>query len=726
MFPIKPIALSVAPCGTLAFRSLPHRAHDEEARNRFYSRDYDRDRLGDVYVIRENGPGQLLRRVRCGTVRESGPKSQGATMAAGWAGLDPDGLSDLDVQTVASHFVHRDLGASLFQRRPPLGPVKPIECAPRETIDAERSWGVVAGKAKLVLEAGAGLALALVSLQLGIAMKLGTLIVIGTALVSSAGAQEVSGRIPISDEVSWLLEQQERAPSREHVSGQLAAFRRKHGESWRVHLDPASGFCELLFGGSAGPGGNPVNDEDFVELANQYLGDTASLHGVDTATLFMVNTKVLPLGLTDSTDKVVVCYQQHAHGLRIRRSSVNVLMDMKGRLLSIQSIGIPGPIEAPEPESINSREAERIAVADFREVTGTTPTRIGEPGLIFEQVERAAGRDARLVWALSMHRIEEGSMPLGYNYFIDTADGLVVRREDAVHQFSQGSPSVTGLLHTNMSLGDLPDNSSNPPQLAPIPWVEVSGNGASYIASEGNGIFTLPGDYPTVVTADYKGRWEGWTPDLRPRIEAIDVSGVSSPQSLTLSSPAQVVEMNSFSGVPSSAYTAQANAFWHITKVFDWVHSVDPLDGTPFIYNPTYDARVNDSFSCNAVHVWITNPWAGFGIGPSPETYLSFGSSGSGCPNAAYSTVVAHELGHWLNVRYGTDNGSDGMGEGNADVWAMYVLGTPTVGKDFFGSGSKIRSGLNTRQFCGDSNGGCYGEVHADGEVWMGAAWKIR
>src|SRR5258705_12600268 len=28
--------------------------------------------------------------------------------------------------------------------------------------------------------------------------------------------------------------------------------------------------------------------------------------------------------------------------------------------------------------------------------------------------------------------------------------------------------------------------------------------------------------------------------------------------------------------------------------------------------------------------------------------------------------------------------------------------------------------------FCGDCCPACYGEVHADGEPWMGAAWKIR
>ncbi len=93
--------------------------------------------------------------------------------------------------------------------------------------------------------------------------------------------------------------------------------------------------------------------------------------------------------------------------------------------------------------------------------------------------------------------------------------------------------------------------------------------------------------------------------------------------------------------------------------------------------------------------------------------------------NTAYSTVVAHEDGHWLNVIYGTGNGSDGMGEGNADIWAMYIWENPVVGAQFSGS-SAIRTGLNTRQFCGDSNPGCYGGVHADGEVWMGAAWKVR
>ena len=31
-----------------------------------------------------------------------------------------------------------------------------------------------------------------------------------------------------------------------------------------------------------------------------------------------------------------------------------------------------------------------------------------------------------------------------------------------------------------------------------------------------------------------------------------------------------------------------------------------------------------------------------------------------------------------MNDRYSTGNGNDGMGEGNADVWAMYIWDTPS------------------------------------------------
>ena len=66
------------------------------------------------------------------------------------------------------------------------------------------------------------------------------------------------------------------------------------------------------------------------------------------------------------------------------------------------------------------------------------------------------------------------------------------------------------------------------------------------------------------------------------------------------------------------------------------------------------------------------------------------------------------------------------MGAGSADVFAMYCYDDSVVGRFFTTGGGSVRNGTNNRQFCGDNNPGCYSGVHANGEVWMGAAWKVR
>lgn len=96
----------------------------------------------------------------------------------------------------------------------------------------------------------------------------------------------------------------------------------------------------------------------------------------------------------------------------------------------------------------------------------------------------------------------------------------------------------------------------------------------------------------------------------------------------------------------------------------------------------------------------------------------------------AFSTLIWHEMGHWLNFLYGSGNHRGGFGEGNADVWAMYLADFPIVGRSVGG-----RTGENTSEFCGDCPPGtdpctsceaCYSNAHANGEVLMGALWKVR
>jgi hypothetical protein len=57
----------------------------------------------------------------------------------------------------------------------------------------------------------------------------------------------------------------------------------------------------------------------------------------------------------------------------------------------------------------------------------------------------------------------------------------------------------------------------------------------------------------------------------------------------------------------------------------------------------------------------------------------------------------------------------------------MYIHDTPIVGQDFFGPGTYVRTGENGVLYCGNCDENCHGgEGHTEGQVVMGAFWKMR
>jgi hypothetical protein len=245
------------------------------------------------------------------------------------------------------------------------------------------------------------------------------------------------------------------------------------------------------------------------------------------------------------------------------------------------------------------------------------------------------------------------------------------------------------------SPGLLPDTAGNPETSQLMKYAAVQTSSGT-VHTDADGYFIFPTiNTSTAVTFKFIGNYA--TVNYSPGTD----------YSLVTTLPANTDNTVLLNPASSSTVTPQANAYVVATKMRDWVRSVNPLDAHGDFVTA---ANVNVSGTCNAYY---------------NGTSINFFPSGGGCVNTAYSTVISHEQGHWMNDRYSTGNGNDGMGEGNADVWSMYIWDTPIIGQNFSGSGY-LRSGNNLRQFCGDLNGGCYGEVHDDGEVWMGAAWKVR
>ncbi len=468
-------------------------------------------------------------------------------------------------------------------------------------------------------------------------------------------------------------------------------WKESNGSNWHTYTDVQTGYVQFLYGGSAAAAFQPADTEDFYALGRLAIESTETLHGIESATLVEDSTHVLPLSRVGTTDKVTAQFRQEVNGVPVLGGFVNTLFTTEGELLSVQTTAMPDLLGISTGALVGADRATTIALKHFEEKVGLAGTVVSGPTKAIGQLETGPkSREARLVWQISVHWYAKNVTPEGYTLWVDAYNGSVINEQTDICHFDVG-----GTLSTMASPGTKPDIASNPETQQPMNHARVNGGSAGTVYTDANGNFNFPGvTGPINITVDYYGLFTNVNHD----------TGTDYTLTTSVTGTGNSVLMN-----PSSAalVTAQANAHLWIGKQRDWVRSVDPSD-SHLDFRATANVNLNDT--CNA-----------YFNGSSINHYKAGGS----CPNTSYSTVVLHEMGHWHNVNYNTGNGSDGMGEGNADIWAMYVVDNPIVGENFTGTGY-VRSGMNTRQFCGDSNPGCYGGVHADGEVWMGAAWKVR
>ncbi|MEW6071183.1 MAG: PKD domain-containing protein [Planctomycetota bacterium] len=465
------------------------------------------------------------------------------------------------------------------------------------------------------------------------------------------------------------------------------AWRAEHGAHWRVVENPDSGYARMLWGHNSPAAFAPRSDADYEAIARGFLVAAAPLFGLEPATLVADSTSLLPLAMVGTTDKMSVAFRQEVNGVPVKDGWNCVLLGMDGRLLAMDFTGLPNLAGLDTTPGTPADVAARFAEDAFRAETGLPVTAVQNISLAIDR-EGAAGV---LAWQVDVWFRQDELMPEGYQYSIPAQGDLrVLSRASLVHE------DVGGNVKSYATPGTLPDTSGNPETLHTMKYMRVTGAGLGTTTTDANGNFNFTGSSgPVNVTFEYYGTYN----DVR------NQAGADYTLTVSLSGTGNSVTMN-----PGLAQydTAQANAFESINEMRDWTRAVDPSDAHMDYINR---ANVNIASYCNA-----------YFDGTSTNYYRS----GGGCVNTAYSTVIWHEQGHWQNVRYNSGNGWDGFGEGNADVFCMFIGNTPIVGQNFCGTGCNIRTGWNMRQYCGDGNGGCYGEVHDDGEVLMGALWKVR
>ncbi|HJM84193.1 MAG TPA: dockerin type I domain-containing protein, partial [Candidatus Marinimicrobia bacterium] len=177
-------------------------------------------------------------------------------------------------------------------------------------------------------------------------------------------------------------------------------------------------------------------------------------------------------------------------------------------------------------------------------------------------------------------------------------------------------------------------------------------------------------------------------------------------------SPGTTEDFN-FAGLNSIA--GERDTYYHANVIHDLAKSIHGgLTGADYVMPAKVNIGSEDAY-------WPCNAYWDY-------TGINMFSAGGGCAATdQMADVVYHEYGHGLQQfiydPYSPNYSSSGLSEGCSDYWGMTLTNSPCLGNGFFGEGTCLRDGNNTRQY---PAGECGGGVHCLGEYIMGATWKMR
>ena len=282
---------------------------------------------------------------------------------------------------------------------------------------------------------------------------------------------------------------------------------------------------------------------------------------------------------------------------------------------------------------------------------------------------------------------EHASYPVvdqAYEVFVDAETG-----EQLLVQSAIAHVDVEGTTTGRATPGLLPDTAGNPPTDQRLPLLEVVLRGGASAVSDLDGEFVIPHSGTSSVTVD--GELSG------PWVSVNDVAGPELSASVVTTPPGPANLL--FNTSPSQFTTAQVNAFLHTNLTYDFMKTRAP--GFTGLDRQT-PANVNLNDNCNAFF-------------SGADLSINFFTAGGGCVNTAYSTVVAHEYGHFIVNRLGLSQGA--FGEGYGDSVAINLYDTGIVGQNFFGGGAVRNPEAARQQFP------CSSAIHTCGQV-LGGTWR--
>ena len=437
----------------------------------------------------------------------------------------------------------------------------------------------------------------------------------------------------------------------------------------RVHMD--EGRVRVLYGVPMTVGMTPQ------QAAEGFWAQHAAAFGVDGLELSVSGVTTVQQGRF-----TVYSYRQTINGMPVEFGNGRLLVLNQpvprvvyaaGTFAKAPAGGFPEAVFAGAP--VKAAIQALPAYRDLKSWTIPTPA-----------IYQAAGGVGVRVWKF------EGSRPgRAFTFFVDMASGILLEARSEIY-----NDNVTGTVKAMATPGLDPDFAGNDPVAIPISNLKMTIQGGNNAFSDINGDFDIThgGTAPvTLLSNASSARW-------------VDVNPTGSPE-LTVSIPATpgtpaAPMFNTSPGGVNSQLTAQANVLIHGQRIHDYF-----LDRAPGFTEISKQIAGNTGVAgqCNAFY-------------QSTDDSINFFNVGGGCNNSAYSTVIAHEYGHFCVNERNLSQGA--FGEGFSDTAAVMLYDTGIIAKNFYQTGAPIRDLVNnTRSYP------CSGGGHDCGEVLGAFYWRV-
>lgn len=439
--------------------------------------------------------------------------------------------------------------------------------------------------------------------------------------------------------------------------------------NWGLFFNERTGIPSLAFGAPVAASSSDLR-ESALNVLSQLSCNSAQL--------------VYRTTVSDKYQRLV--FDQYYQGLKVLHAQSFVKF-FNNNVVSFGSNYVPD-LEVNVVPTLSASSALSIAQSG---IEGSVVSSSVLPELFILPVPTEKEMVGHLVYEVRVNSVDGYKIPHHYIAYVDAHTGTVLERRNTVNH-AEGNPKKMSedLLVDIQVNGDLyMTNPFDPISTQGLNNVYVTVNASQYTLDT-NGSASLPVNAGASATIRLEGPYS-----------STNTNGIVPQKTVTLAAGTNTISMSDV------ANDKELSAYKSVNRVHDFMKSWMPtFTGMDFQLPTNIDLT---SGTCNA-----------FYDGAS----INFYALGGGCNAASLvADIIFHEYGHGINDNYYQSLGSfwlnGAIGEGYADFWAVAGTNNPVLGTGFYTDNLDPIRRYDTERKVYPMD--LVGEVHADGEIIMGA-----